>query len=426
MAADNAKRLISKIIRERHLDLPLSRGVSQDWFANPEDKAVFGFLVKHYEKYGEVPSPVTVKDNYPTYRLLAVNDALEYLVDQMAAYRRAVAAHRIVHEAADFMDNPNDYEKVIDTLRSGLASLDEAVSTSSDYDLVGTAHERFAEYEARKGNPSGLLGLPTGFPTIDRATAGLQPQQLVTIIASPKSGKSQAALRIATHIHDQGYTPMFQSFEMSNFEQRERFDAMYAGLSHSRLQRGLLTADEEAHYRDRLKELAKASNRFILTDSSAGTTVSALGAKISQHQPDIAFVDGVYLMTDEITGEKNTPQALTNITRAFKQLAQRLNIPIILTTQTLLWKMKKTRVSEDAIGYSSSFLQDSDVILGLERIDSEDPADQLRRILRVVASRNCGPASVECDWDWSTSTFAEIEGTGESEEDYDSGEYEVA
>lgn len=415
-------------MRDRHIDLPLAKGVRTEWFANPEDKAVFKFVAQHYETYGEVPSGSTVKDNYPTYRLLAVNDSLEYLVDQMAAHRRAVAAHRIVHQAATHMDNPNDYEKVIEALRAGLASLDDAVPTISDYDLVDTASGRFSEYEERKGNGSGLLGIPTGFPTIDRATAGLQPQQLVTIIASPKTGKSVLAMKVAQHLHAQGYTPLFQSFEMSNFEQRERFDAMYAGLSHTRLQRGLLTEDEEKHYAAKLDELAKTPNKFILTDSSAATTVSALGAKISQYQPDIAFVDGVYLMIDETTGETNTPQALTNITRAFKRLAQRLKIPIVITTQTLLWKMKKTQVSENAIGYSSSFLQDSDVILGLERIDSDDVQDQLRRILRVVVSRNCGPASVECDWDWSDATFSEIEGTGDLLEDFDvdDGEFKVA
>jgi hypothetical protein len=81
-------------------------------------------------------------------------------------------------------------------------------------------------------------------------------------------------------------------------------------------------------------------------------------------KPDIVFVDGVYLMMDELTGEMNTPQAITNITRAMKRLAQRIDLPIIITTQTLLWKMRAGKVTADSIGYSSSFFQDSDVILG--------------------------------------------------------------
>ena len=60
---------------------------------------------------------------------------------------------------------------------------------------------------------------------------------------------------------------------------------------------------------------------FHLVDAVNGITVSALSAKIEQCNPDIVFVDGVYLMMDEITGEMNTPQAITNITRALKRLA---------------------------------------------------------------------------------------------------------
>jgi len=61
-------------------------------------------------------------------------------------------------------------------------------------------------------------------------------------------------------------------------------------------------------------------------------------------------------------------------------------------------------VSADAIGYSSSFYQDSDQILGLQR--PEDPEDPLR-ILKVVASRNCGYAETDLIWDWETGQFEE-------------------
>jgi hypothetical protein len=92
---------------------------------------------------------------------------------------------------------------------------------------------------------------------------------------------------------------------------------------------------------------------------------------------------------------------LTNITRGLKRVAQRLNIPVIITTQTLLWKMKGGKVSADSIGYSSSFFQDSDVILGLEPIES----DEFKRLLKVVQARNCGPTETSITWKWDTGCF---------------------
>jgi len=139
----------------------------------------------------------------------------------------------------------------------------------------------------------------------------------------------------------------------------------------------------------------------VLSDSVTGITVSALAAKIEQHRPEIVFVDGVYLMMDEQSGESNTPQALTNITRSLKRLAQRLKVPIVISTQTLLWKMRGGKVTADSIGYSSSFYQDSDVILGLE----EEETDPEARVLKVVASRNCGPEEALLTWRWDTGCF---------------------
>ena len=133
----------------------------------------------------------------------------------------------------------------------------------------------------------------------------------------------------------------------------------------------------------------------------APDAADALMAKAEQLNPDILFVDGVYLMIDQVTGESNTPQALTNITRGLKRVAQKLNIPIVISTQTLLWKMKGGKVSADSIGYSSSFFQDSDVILGLEPVEEDDEI----RLLKVVQARNCPPSETSITWRWDTGCF---------------------
>jgi hypothetical protein len=72
--------------------------------------------------------------------------------------------------------------------------------------------------------------------------------------------------------------------------------------------------------------------------------------------------------------------------------------------------MKKRQVSADSIGYSSSFFQDSDVILGLQKQDEEDDSS---RELRIVASRNCGPATSDLLWDWEGGRFEEYGSFGQ-------------
>ena len=403
MAADNEERLISRVVRTREITLALEAGVEDSWFFLDDNKAVWKFVRTHWSKYGEVPSAVTVKDNFPTYRLLAVEDSLEYLVDQLVEYRRRQKAIEVVQHAAEYISEGH-HDEAIAAMSQGVASIyDEGAGLTSDIDLTKEPLKRFDEYLSVKTRPNGLLGYSTGFKTIDEATAGLQPEQLITIIAPPKTGKSVLAMQMAVNVHNDGFVPMFQSFEMSNIEQQHRHDAMRANVAHSRLVRGKLKVDEEARYKTALERMEEM-HKFYLTDSTSAMTVTGLQAKIEKIKPDIVFVDGVYLMVDEATGESNTPQALTNITRNLKRLAQKQRIPIVITTQVLLWKMKKRQVSADAIGYSSSFFQDSDVILGLQKQDEEDDTS---RELRVVASRNCGPATSDLLWDWEEGKFEE-------------------
>ena len=405
MAADNEVRLISRAIRDRDIASLLRRGVRESWFAQEENRAVWRFLCAHLEKYDEVPTAVTVKDNYPNYRLLQVEDSLDYLTDQLVSYRRRQEAIRVIQDASEVIASGGDSEAAIRILSSGVGGLvEEGVSDGGDVDLTEDPMQRFEEYLDIKNRPAGLLGLPTGFPTIDKATSGLQPGQLVVLIAPPKTGKSTLMMQIAISSHEHGNHVLMQSFEMSNLEQQHRYDSMRANISHTRLTRGGLTPEESNKFKRMLKTTGAMQNPFVLTDSVTGLTISALAAKVNAAKPDALFVDGVYLMIDEQSGEQNTPQALTNITRSLKRLAQKASIPIIISTQVLLWKMKGKAVSAEAIGYSSSFYQDADVILALQRTDVED--DPLR-ILKIVASRNCGYAEADLIWDWETGTFEE-------------------
>jgi replicative DNA helicase len=403
VAADNEVRLLSRAVRTRDISVLLEAGVNDDWFFVDENKAVWRFIRQHWTKYQEVPTGVTVLDNFPTYRLLAVEDNIDYLLDQLIEYRKRQSTITVVQDASEAIAS-GDHNAAIAVLGQGVAKLlDEGSRETTDIDLTLNATGRFDEYLNVKTRPNGLLGIATGFRTIDQATAGLQPGQLITIIAPPKTGKSVLALQVAVNVHNDGFVPLFQSFEMNNIEQQHRHDAMRSHIAHSRLIRGALTKEEEARYQKVLEDM-EGMHKFYLTDAVSAMTVTGLAAKIDKLRPDIVFVDGVYLMVDEITGEQNSPQALTNITRGLKQLAMAKKIPVVISTQVLLWKMKKRQVSADAIGYSSSFYQDSDVILGLQKQDEEDDTS---RELRIVASRNCGPASSDLLWDWEEGKFEE-------------------
>jgi archaellum biogenesis ATPase FlaH len=398
MAADNEMRLVSKVIVDRNIIPVLEKGIKDDWIVDDDLRRVWKFVRDHYANYREVPTAVAVNDNFPNFRPLNVEDSLDYLIDKMVEFRRRTITRNGVENVVQEL-NLNNHE-------GALSEMSKTVTLVNAQGVVGTTHvdltrdpdKLWDEYQ--NVQQSVFLGIPTGFAKIDEATAGLQGGQLITIIAPPKTGKSQIALQMAINTHAQGFVPMFQSFEMNNHEQTQRFYSMKSHISNNRLRRGKLNAAEEDRYLDTIDAM-KEQKPFHLVDAMGGLTIDSLMAKAEQLDPDILFVDGVYLMLDQVTGEANTPQALTNITRGLKRVAQKMDIPVVITTQTLLWKMKGGKVSADSIGYSSSFFQDSDVILGLEPIDGNDTA----RMLNVVQARNCGPSEASITWGWETGCF---------------------
>lgn len=410
---NNEKRLLSKALQDRDLTPLFDRNVAASWFSDENDKKIWVFLREHFGRYGECPSLDVVKENYPSFEAVEVTDSVDYLLDSLVSARRKVLTTNILREAITKIDRENDHEGALQALQAGVMSMDDAgLTEANDVDITEGSEldRRWERYQRRKEIPDGLLGFATGFPTIDKVTNGLQPEQLIVITATPKTGKSTVAMQVAINIHvNSDAAPMFYSFEMSNREQEDRYDAMRARISHQRLITGSLTPDEELRYQrlvvDRMRQ---DKQKFWLVDSSSGATLSQVAAKLQSHQPGILFIDGMYLMIDEQTGESNTPQALTNLTRGFKRLAQRFKLPIVITTQSLDWKKGKGgRLTANSIGYSSSFYQDADVIFGLEK--PEESVDETR-ILSVLASRNSGPGSVHLAWGWDEGTFREMSG----------------
>ena len=399
-------RLLNRAITDRNLHPLFARNVNDSWFTDPADRSVWSLLRSHFTKYGECPSLDVIKDNFPSYVLLDVTDNIEFLIDEVVSARRKSSTNNILREAIEFIDKGHDHESALLALQRGLVRMEEdGLNANRDLDLTADPMKRWSEYLDRKNLPNGLRGYPTGFPTIDAATSGLQGGQLIVVVAPPKTGKSTLALQMAHNIHLSGQVPMFQSYEMTNMEQLNRYDAMRARISHQRLTTGTLTDEEESRYEYKLRNLEKIEHKFWLTDSGSSSTVSGIASKIQLLQPEIVFVDGAYLMMDEQSGEMNTPQALTNITRNLKKIAQRFNIPVVISTQALTWKMKKGNVTADSIGYSSSFFQDADVLFGLQR---EDENVDDTRILKVLASRNTGTMEVSLLWDWNTGQFREL------------------
>ena len=172
---NNDARLISKIIADRNIGIALERNVNENWFADANDKKMFRFLHDHYTNYQECPSLEVINENFPTYKTIDVQDRIDYLIDKAVEGRRKASIIKTLDDALSSIERSQDHEGAVLAFERGLIRLEEeGLTKSNDLEITEAAKKAKEEYEFRKANP-GLLGMATGFPTMDEATSGLQP-----------------------------------------------------------------------------------------------------------------------------------------------------------------------------------------------------------------------------------------------------------
>ncbi len=409
--------IISKIIDEQSVHEAVKYGIKPVHFAG-DWEGVYQWVLEYNTQHGAVPSQRAFSTAHGDIDIEDTSaETFSGLFDELLKAYRSRTVINAVSEAMGPLDN-NNVDDAIAALSKGLQAASVDTVRLRDFNIIEGWEDRLNRYKEMRDTPNALRGIPTGFSGLDRITHGLRPQQFVVMVGEPKRGKSLFELIMANACHRHGLRPMFISFEMSVDEQLSRYDALNARVPYDRILSGQLSDMEMERIRKSMI-LSKNMQPFIMSeDSSSLTTVSAIAGKIQEYQPDAVYIDGMYLMDDEYGEPKGSPQALTNITRGTKRLAQKFDIPVVGTSQVLSWKLnnKRTRaITADAIGYTSSFVQDADLVLGVER--NPDLDDQA--IIRVVEARTAAHAEVHVKWNWLTMEFEEVYEVDEIDPSFD-------
>lgn len=401
----NERDLISRVLTEQDISALVDAGITSKFFLSIEDREAYRWIIDHYSQYSTVPPIDTFKKDGPAYRLSTPTDATQYYVDQIIENYRHALIEDGMWEATRLWDN-DESEASANRLFRLVTDLNTEIQGSRAVDLTETNESRLERYRAYQKNDGALRGIPTGFAFLDKALGGWQPGQLITFVGPPKAGKTTLLLLSMIAAHMGYYRPLFIGFEMSNEEQEDRHDAIRAHVPISKLRDGTLTADEFAQLERMTRRLEPMPPMIFTEDTASTMTVSGVRGMIDKYKPDVTFIDGVYMMDDENGERKGSPQALTNITRMLKQTSKTVKHPIGISTQVLEWKMDRKRgVTTNSIGYSSSFLQDSDALVAVENTDDPD----IKKV-KILAARNAQGMETFIRWDWKTTTFEELEG----------------
>lgn len=263
---------------------------------------------------------------------------------------------------------PNELKSQIRALQSELEALQTGKETISKSLAEIVAENKDNYFREKEVKP-----LYIGFDKLDDLLGGLEGGDMIVIGARPGVGKSALVTQITSYLAKQGKRIGFYNLEMQNKQVYERFVVNESGIGLTRLRRAIKFLGDEKERFDKANErLAKADN--IVITSAGAKTVGDIKAESKHMDYDIIIIDYLQLLKADNTYRGNRAAEVGEISRAIKNLAMELNIPIIALSQLNRASMgrddKEPNMSE--LREAGNIEQDASVIMLLWNIDEND------------------------------------------------------
>ena len=396
--------VITSVCKNKDISTILADNVD-DIFQSHRD--VWEGLKSYYYKFKSVPEVNVLQEKFRDFEPVNVNAETGYYLDQLKnEYLSSRMRNLLMKSGASLKDNAAS--RVLADMQSEIASLSRLTNNVRDVDLTDyeLAEKHIISVQERSAVMGGSPGIKTGFTALDLAyPTGMAPGHLIVAIGWPGRGKTWLTSYLACKAWEQGFKPMIVSLEMSPENMRDRIYTMLGSgmFRASDFSRGNINIDD---FHNWAKKRFDDKNSFILV-SNEGTnevTPQTVQGKIDQHRPDLVILDYHQLFND--TKRSNSEvERNRNISREFKLLAVRNNIPVIDITAATMDDVS----DQDAppllsqVAWSKAIEYDADMAMAVHRHPDTN-------IIEVVSRKNRHGTDFAfyLDWDIDRGVVKEI------------------
>lgn len=237
--------------------------------------------------------------------------------------------------------------------------------------LKSTMGQTFARLEHRHEHRGELLGITTGFASLDEQTLGWQSGDLIIVAARPSVGKTAFTLNAMAASAATGARWVMFSLEMKREHLEDRILAALAGVDAQRIRSGHLGAADFSKISEAIERMA---NLPITIDDRSGLTAVQIRQACrrikSESGLDAVAVDYAQLMKGCL--QKRDPtrnEELTDAITRLKDMADELGVPALVLSQLARKGKyeKDPRPQLDELRDSGAIEQAADVVIGLHR-----------------------------------------------------------
>jgi len=180
---------------------------------------------------------------------------------------------------------------------------------------------------------SGLSGITSGFPSIDKFTGGWQPQDLIIVGGASSMGKTSFALALSYNASLAQLPSVVFSYEMSSNQLISRLLSSETMIDNRYLIKGTLTSDEWGSIQGAQGKIEKLP---LFIDDCSNTSLRYLLNRIRQYVitkgVKLVMVDYLQLISSPMKG-RSREQEVSVIARSLKNIAKELDITVMALSQ---------------------------------------------------------------------------------------------
>ena len=173
-----------------------------------------------------------------------------------------------------------------------------------------------------------MVGVPTGFKSFDKHTGGLQKSDLIVVGSFSSNGKTATAINILTYAGSLGFIGKIYTFEQSLVQLYMRQIAILSNLNTKDIIRHRMFSHENV-IRAQL-QLKKQKTLYSSAGNHINDLVVDIRREVKKNGLQYVIIDYLQLMR---SNERKRNESMGYIANRLKELANELNIPIVLISQ---------------------------------------------------------------------------------------------
>ena len=402
---DLDEAFLTSLVAEQSLEAAhgiIFAGITPETIKNPALQHVLKFYIEYVKDFKAVPSFDIIEGKTGVTLPRTPAGPLAFFQAEMQNRELHIGLAKLGEKLAVALE-AREPHKAFETLLDGVRGLrSTGLASAKTVSLLSYGEAFLAHYDLIK---SGWRGVETPWKSVNDATYGFWPEDLVLFAARLGVGKTWGLVAMINHAWAISKKKvLFLTTEMSQLRIFQRFASLHLKLPYDAVRKAQLPIFQEQRLREKIAELADMEGLYI-AGGDFNFKIDAVEAAIQECEPDIVFVDGAYLLN---AGGDSRFSNAAEVFDELKRQAKRTKLPIVVTSQlnrdAKAGKASSVDISKIAMTDVAGW--NADLVYGM--IQTEDMRKDRRMVLKPLKFREGTGEDVECWWDFDRMLFDEV------------------